>query len=73
MRRTNMLEGVVVLEVRRHHAGRLWWHRIFLSMIITLLLLFVVIVVTSALVFEVGGAFVFVGLAILDFVSIARQ
>lgn len=73
MGRVDVLKGIMVLEMRRHHAG-LWWHGIFLGLMVAIFLFIVVIVIAAtALVLEVGRTLVFVGLAILEYVSLARQ
>lgn len=65
MRRSYVLEGVVVLEVWRHHAGVLLWRqRVFFGLLVAVIFLIVLIIV-AALVFEVGRALVFVWSTIL--------
>lgn len=68
-----MLEGIVVLKVRRHHAWVLLWRqRVFFGLLVAIVLLFIVIVI-AAFVLKIGRAFVFMRSAVLDVVSLARQ
>lgn len=59
-----MLERIVVLQMRWHHARVLRRQGIFLDLLVRLFFIFIVIVI-AALVLEVGWTFVFVGLSIL--------
>lgn len=65
MGRPYVLEGIVMLHMRRHHAWMLLWRqRVFLDLLT--IVFFVVFVVRSAtFALEVGGAFVLVRLSIL--------
>ena len=62
---SEMRKRVVMLKMRRHHGGGLWWHRSFADISHLLVLVLFVVLISSTLVLEIGGAFVFVGLAIL--------
>jgi hypothetical protein len=73
MRGSDVLEGVVMLEVRRH-AGvwlRLRRDRVFLDVGTAIVVVLIIVIVVSAFVFEVAGAFVFVWLAILGRVNVS--
>jgi hypothetical protein len=73
MRGSDVLEGVVMLEVRRH-AGvwlRLRRHRVFLDVGPAIVVVLIIVIVVPAFVFEVAGPFVFVWLAVLREVNVS--
>jgi hypothetical protein len=71
MGRSDVLEGVVMLEVRRHAGVRLRRHRVFLDLSSAIVVVFIVVIVVSAFVLEVARALVFVWLAVLKEVNVS--
>jgi hypothetical protein len=64
--RSDVLERVVMLEMRRHHLGR---HGVLLDVLSIIALVVFIVIVIATFVLEVGGTFMLVWWAILGEIS----